>query len=108
MATAIVEWVRLSSGPGFDGGEINIIKAVYGQRSALAVTAVATAPASRPVAPAGGDMLYARVSAVAGNIIAAWGDDPTADQQNGLMILAGNVELIPIASGQKLSFVELA
>jgi hypothetical protein len=108
MAAVIVEWVRLSSGPGFDGGEVNIIKAVHGQRAALAVTAAPTAAAERPVAPAGGDMLYARVTALAGNIVVAWGDDPTADQLNGVSILAGGVEPIPVLPGQRLSFVELA
>lgn len=43
-----------------------------------------------------------------GNVIAAWGEDPTAVQTNGMLVMQGAVELVPVSEGNLLSFVELA
>jgi hypothetical protein len=108
MAAVVVEWVKLSNSPGYDGGQQNIIKTVHGSRSALSVTGTATSAGSRPVAPSVDGPLYARVTAVTGNSIAEFGADPTATQTNGLLVIEGGVELIPVLAGDKLSFIELA
>ena len=105
MATLRVEWVTLSVGPLHDGGGANIIGATFGGAEKFAVTGTATTAGLRPVAPAGAR--YARVTVTSGNALAAWGADPTASQTNGLVIPAGNSELIPVAAGEKLSFVDL-
>lgn len=106
MATVRVEWVNLSVGLLHDGGATNVIKDVVDDAINLAVTATATAAESRPDVPR--DARYARVSAVEGNVIVAWGEDPTAAQDNGLLVLEGQVEAIPVADDEKLSFIELA
>lgn len=105
MASVRVEWINLAVGMLHDGGAANVVEDVAGTATKLAVTSTATEAASRPVAPAGAR--YARVSAVAGNSIVAWGADPTAAQNNGLLVTEGQVEAVPVAAGQKLSFVEL-
>jgi hypothetical protein len=105
MATLRVEWVKLSVGPLNDGGGANIISGLVGSGAKFAVTAVATTAGSRPTAPAGAH--YGRVTVTSGNAIVAWGADPTASQTNGLLVAAGNSELIPVAAGEKLSFVDL-
>lgn len=113
MTTASVEWVNL--GPSEAVGHFktsegrhsqNVLRDVQGTPARLAVTGTATTAGSRPVAPAGAR--YARVTAVDGNVIVAWGADPTASQTNGIVIPAGMVEPVPIEEGQKLSFIELA
>jgi hypothetical protein len=106
MATVRVEWINLSVGLLHDGGSTNVVKDVIGEAAVVAVTSVATTPESRPDAPR--DARYARVTAVEGNSIVAWGEDPTAAQDNGLLILEGNVEAVPVADDEKLSFIELA
>ena len=105
MATVRVEWINLAVGMLHDGGAGNVVKAVVGTATKLAVTSTATAAGSRPTAPAGAR--YARVSGVDGNSIVAWGADPTAAQDNGLLVSAGQAEAIPVTAGDKLSFVEL-
>lgn len=106
MTIVRVEWINLSVGPLYDGGAANVIREVVGAATALAVTGTATDAGSRPEAPAGAR--YARVTALDGNAIVAAGADPTADQTNGLVVASGAVELVPVASGDKLSFVEIA
>jgi hypothetical protein len=105
MAAVRVEWINLAVGPLYDGGSANVVKDVVGAATKLAVTSTATAAGSRPQAPAGAR--YARVTAIEGNAIVAWGADPTAAQDNGLVVAEGQVEAIPVAGGEKLSFVEL-
>ncbi len=105
MASVRVEWINLAVGLLYDGGATNVVKDVAGNAAKLAVTSTATAAGSRPVAPS--DARYARVSAVEGNSIVAWGADPTAAQDNGILVPEGQVEAIPVIPGEKLSFVEL-
>jgi hypothetical protein len=105
MASVRVEWINLAVGMLHDGGAANVVKDVAGTATKLAVTSTATLAGSRPVAPAGAR--YARVSGVEGNSIVAWGADPTAAQDNGILVAEGQVEAIPVVAGQKLSFVEL-
>lgn len=105
MATLRVEWVNLSVGPLNDGGAANVVVGVLGAAAKFSVTGTATAAGSRPAAPAGAR--YARVTVTSGNAIVAWGADPTASQTNGLLVPAGTSELVPVAAGEKLSFVDL-
>jgi hypothetical protein len=106
MARVHLEWVELSIGPLYDAGASNVVKGVFGAAQTLSVGASATAAGARPTAPAGAR--YARLSAVDGNVIAAWGADPTAAQANGMLVMQGAVELVPVAEGDLLSLVELA
>lgn len=107
-----LEWIVL--GPADKGQAENVIKRVVGKAAAFDVSATPTIPGSQPVAPAVPDLqpnerLYARVSGVSGNTIAHWGRDPTAAQDNGILVPAGGVEVLPAAPAEtKLSFVELA
>lgn len=73
---------------------------------ALAVTGTATVAGSRPTVPAGASV--ARLTAIDGHVIAEHGADPTAAQDNGILVPAGATEAIGVAAGEKLSFVELA
>ena len=118
MAKVRVEFVMLGISPGSDNNSANVLKALVGTPATLSVSATATVAASRPVAPslpaspdptrAGYGRLYARISAVEGDTIVAWAADPTAAQDNGVLVLQGAVEAVPVAPGEKLSFVELA
>ena len=112
MAKVRVEWITL--GFNSSGGNENVLSKQIGSAVSVAgITTTATVAGNRPVAPAVGSIgqnsgLHARISGVEGNSIVAWGADPTASQTNGLLIMAGGVEVIPVDPGQKLSFVELA
>lgn len=50
---------------------------------------------------------HARIRAVSGNLIVSHGEDPTAGQDSGLALMAGEVALLQISPGHKLSFIEL-
>ena len=106
MAIVRVEWINLAVGLLHDGGAANVVKEVAGAATKLSVTSTATEPGSRPQAPVG--VRYARITAIEGFSIVAWGADPTAAQDNGLLVHEGQVEAIPVVAGEKLSFVELA
>ena len=56
-------------------------------------------------APAGTE--YARLTALDANIIASWGVDPTAAVGEGLLVLTGQVEVMKVADGDLLSFIEV-
>lgn len=118
MANVRVEFMTLGTSPGFDNHSSGVLKALLGTPVKLAVSSTATVAASRPVAPnlpspanparADYGRIYARVTAIDGNVIVQTGSDPTAAQTNGVLVLAGSVEPIPLLAGEKLSFIELA
>ena len=103
------EWVTLGIGALHDGSAPNVLRSIVGSGAALPVTGSATAAGSRPVAPASERApLFARITAIDGNVVVATGADPTASQTNGILVMQGGVELLPVAPGDKLSFVGLA
>lgn len=106
MAKVRVEWITLGVGPLYNGKHENVLDEIVQAEPLIDVTTTATAPASRPLAPAG-ELVHARITAVTGDVIAAWGPDPTAAQTNGVLVLEGGVELVPVVQGDRLSFVEL-
>lgn len=75
-----------------------------GAAELVTVTGTATAAGDRPVAPAGATL--ARLSAVGAAVIAAIGADPTADAASGTLVVPGERAELPLAAGQKLSFIE--
>ena len=110
-ARARVEFVRLGSGEKDDSVHANIIRSVLSSVAVLAVSSSATSSGSRPTAPTAatgsGRPLYARVTCLDNPIYVAWGADPTATATNSLLLPAGTTEVIPVAAGDKLSFLEV-
>ena len=108
MAYVRVEFITLGIGPNYHGRHENVIDKVVASEAALSVGATATAAGSRPTAPTGVARIHARITATSGKLIAAWGADPTASQTNGIALTEGAVEVVPVAAGDKLSFIELS
>lgn len=110
-ARARVEFVTMGIGQNADGVHTNIIRSRLQSDALLAVSTSATSAGSRPTAPAAsaspGRQIYARVTCLDNPIYVAWGADPTATATNSLMLTANGVEMIPVASGDKLSFLEV-
>lgn len=71
----------------------------------VAVSGTATGGEDRPVCPTG--FTHALVKVTGGDVLATWGDDPTADA-TGFPILDGEKEALPVRPGELLSFIELA
>lgn len=105
MSTMRVEFIKLGTGELYDKAGPNIINGLVGTPQSVSVTISATAPASRPVVPAGTE--YARLTALDANIIASWGVDPTAAIGEGLLVLSGQVEVMKVADADLLSFIEV-
>ena len=106
MSNVRVEWVTLGTGALYDGTAPNVLRAAVGSATLLTAGATATAAGSRPQAPAADRSLFARVSAVDGPVIAAFGANPTAAANNGVLILEGQIELLPVVPGDLLSFIQ--
>jgi hypothetical protein len=111
MAHVRIEFVRLGIGPLHSGGWINLIEAAPFGVADLDVGNAPTAAGDRPTAPSFGGQGsgHARVTALYGSVIAVWGGDPTASEtaSSGLRIEAGTVEVLPIRTGERLSFLEV-
>lgn len=113
MATsARVEFVTMGVGPLYNGVHANVLRQRLQSDAILAVTGTATSGGSRPTAPAAsaapGEQIYARVTAIEAAIYVAWGADPTATATNSLMLVPNVAEMIPVAGGDKLSFLAVA
>lgn len=108
MAYVRVEFITLGIGPNYHGRHENVIDKVLASETTLSVTGTATSAGSRPTAPAGAERIHARITATTGKLIAAWGADPTASQTNGIALTEGATEVVPVAAGDKLSFIELS
>lgn len=108
MAYVRVEFITLGIGPNFHGRHENVIDKLLASHAALSVGAAATAAGARPTAPTSGERIHARITATTGKLIAAWGADPAASQSNGIALTEGATEVVPVAAGDKLSFIELA
>lgn len=110
MARAQVSFIQIFDGVRITGGPVAVLRSVATTLAPIDVDGTATSGESRPVVPAPADglsQLYARVTALDGPIMAAWGDDPTASATSGLLIVADATELIPVQTGEKLSFIEV-
>ena len=105
MTNVRVEWVTLGTGALYDGTAPNVLRAVAGAAVLLTVGTTATSAGSRPQAPAMDHTLFARISAIDGAVIAAFGVNPTAAANNGVLVLEGQVELLPVVPGDLLSFI---
>lgn len=111
MARAQVSFVQLYDGVRIGGSPNPILRRVTSTLALIDVAETATAAEDRPEVPSPADnlsQLYARVTALEGNIMVAWGDDPTASETEGLLILANSVEVIPVRPGEKLSFIAVS
>ncbi len=109
MAARIrIEWVSLGFGYQTNGVAMNVVGSVLSAVN-LNVTTSATDAGSRPVAPAPsqGGSLYARLTALDNPVIAAWGADPTATSTNGVRLCVDQPEVVPVLTGDKLSFLEV-
>jgi hypothetical protein len=109
MARAKVEFVHMGEGTIVDGRGINVLQSVVTTLDYITVTDTATAAESRPAAPPpleGGGAMYARVTAVDGPVIVAWGANPTASATSGVRLCEDQPEMIPVVTGTLLSFVE--
>lgn len=51
---------------------------------------------------------FARVRVLSGAVVVAWGDSPVAAEGTSLRLEAGEREYLPIAVGQRVSFLEAA
>lgn len=113
MAKVRVEFITLGESESKDAAP-NVLVGMIGSGVTLDVTSTATTAGNRPTAPAfagnvkTGEVMYARVSGVTGAVVVAWGTNPTATQANGVLVMEGSIELIPVEAGQRLSFIELA
>ncbi len=105
MSTMRVEFIKLGTGELYDKAGPNIINGQVGTPQSVSVTTSATAPASRPAVPVGTE--YARLTALDANIIASWGANPTAAVGEGLLVMSGQVEVMKVAEGDLLSFIEV-
>lgn len=111
MARAQISFVQIFDGVRIMGGPNAIIRSVTSTLAPIDVDGTATAGEARPVVPVPADtmsQLYARVTALDGALMAAWGADPTASDTSGLLIVSDATELIPVEAGDKLSFIEVA
>lgn len=114
MARVRITFITLGRGDAIDGAGEAVIDGVVGASTALDVTTTATAAGSRPVAPSAppGEPLYARIinrtGTGAGTIVVAWGTDPTASLASGIMIEAGQAEVVRCQPGDLFSFIEIA
>lgn len=112
MPRANYEIVTLGIAPLYNGAASNVVNRVLQRAAAIDVTTTATAAGSRPTVPASptGEPLYARITALDGPILVAWGENPTASATapDCLRIEAGSVEVIPVQASQRLSFLEVA
>jgi len=99
-----IEWVILGPTPSAQAAPTLLVQKVVGNAVVVEATASATAPQSRPAAPAGAT--YARVTFLTGSTIVDFGTDPTAAQDRGVLYSEGMIDAFPIAEGTKFSFVE--
>jgi hypothetical protein len=110
MSTVRIEWLHLGIGQLIDRAGSNLPNAVLAVIPSFSVGPAPTVPANRPAAPGTVSALptHAKVHALDGSVIVAWGSDPTAAEDSGLLIEPGEPALIPLTSGDKLSFIATA
>lgn len=109
MGKLRIEYVQLGAGRNVDGTAVNVIKRVIASAPTLAVTTTATAAGSRPTVPPlqNGEPHITRLTALEGNLIVAWGSNPTAADNQGLLLMEGMCEGIPMAAGDLISAIEV-
>ena len=100
MTTARIEFLKLGVGALYDGTPENCIAGVHAVAE-IEATATATAGNARPAAPVKG---MARVIALGGPIIVAFGYDPTAARLTpGVYVTDGSDVVVPVNAGDFIS-----
>lgn len=107
MSAVRIEWLHLGIGQLIDRVGANLPSTVLAVVPSFAVDGAPTTPGNRPVAPGTASELptHARIHALDGPVIVAWGADPTAAENAGLRVDPGAPVVVPVTGGDKLSFV---
>lgn len=101
-----IEIVHVGEGLDVSRSARNVIHGLAQTLATISVTTAATLGGSRPVVPASDRRIYARITPIDGNVIVAWGADPTASDTSGIIVTAGTTELIHVRPGELLSLIE--